>query len=227
MANKDLTLEEDNPDSLLVYMRWRAITQRPGVHRALAMQYWTFLFSDVNRRKSVTLHRPHVTAQYLDYKQGTYWGVLLNVHVFMPNMIKNNIPFEGCELPVEGDYFYLEKQKLRIPDYDDVVDFVEELHQRGLIVTDELVVKALENRAHMSPRTIQRRMTYVAGITRKELEMIRKARRAYGLLQEGFPITQVVDQAGYTDQAHLTKSLKLLAGQTPAQILAANKASEN
>ncbi|HEX6258244.1 MAG TPA: AraC family transcriptional regulator [Candidatus Saccharimonadales bacterium] len=223
----ELTLEENISNSPLVFMSWRAVAHRPGVHKALAMEYWTFLFGMVNGEKTVTLHRPHVKAVFLDYKKGTYWGVLLQAHVFMPTMIKNDVPPEGVALRVEGDCFFLHGHKFRIPEYEHTEVFAKELHQKGLIIVDELIAKALNGRAHMSRRTIQRRMLYVAGITRRELDMIRRARFAYSLLQQGLPIAEVAAQAGYTDQAHLTKSLKVLAGQTPAQILAAYAAQED
>ncbi len=216
-----LTLEENIPDSPLVFMSWRATARKPGIHKALAMEYWTFLFKMTGGKKSVTLHRPHAKALFLDYKEGIYWGILLKAHVFMPQILKNDIPPTGIVMPVEGDYFFLAGQRLRIPDYEQTEQFAEELLKKGLISVDELVAKALDGQAHMSPRTIQRRMLYVAGITRRELGMIRKARHAYALLQEGMSIADAAAHAGYVDQAHLTKSLKLLAGQTPAQILAA------
>jgi hypothetical protein len=37
-------------------------------------------------------------------------------------------------------------------------------------------------------------------------------------LQQGVSILDTVEQAGYFDQPHLTRSLKYLIGQTPAQI---------
>jgi methylphosphotriester-DNA--protein-cysteine methyltransferase len=47
---------------------------------------------------------------------------------------------------------------------------------------------------------------------------IERARHATNLLRRGAPIVDVVHDAGYFDQAHLTHSLKRFVGQTPAQI---------
>jgi transcriptional regulator GlxA family with amidase domain len=44
------------------------------------------------------------------------------------------------------------------------------------------------------------------------------------LLQSGIPIPETAFRAGYFDQPHLTRSLKLFAGQTPAQIIESNLA---
>jgi AraC-like DNA-binding protein len=37
-------------------------------------------------------------------------------------------------------------------------------------------------------------------------------------LKQGHPILDVVHEAGYYDQAHLTRSLQRFVGQTPARI---------
>ena len=50
-------------------------------------------------------------------------------------------------------------------------------------------------------------------------ETIERARQALSLLQKGEPILDTAYLLGYFDQPHLTRSLKLYAGKTPAQIL--------
>jgi AraC-like DNA-binding protein len=42
-------------------------------------------------------------------------------------------------------------------------------------------------------------------------------------LKQGVSILDTVYEAGYFDQAHLTRSLKHLIGQTPAQIIRAEQ----
>jgi AraC-like DNA-binding protein len=54
------------------------------------------------------------------------------------------------------------------------------------------------------------------------LRQIERARKAVELLQRGTPIPIVVHEAGYSDQPHLTKSLRRFIGQTPGQVLAAS-----
>jgi AraC-like DNA-binding protein len=48
---------------------------------------------------------------------------------------------------------------------------------------------------------------------------IEQARYATILLREGMPILDVVEQAGYYDQAHLTRSLRHRIGQTPTAVI--------
>jgi methylphosphotriester-DNA--protein-cysteine methyltransferase len=56
-------------------------------------------------------------------------------------------------------------------------------------------------------------------LTQGSIRQIERARRATILLQQGISIPDTVDQAGYADQAHLTRSLKYFIGKTPAQII--------
>lgn len=50
------------------------------------------------------------------------------------------------------------------------------------------------------------------------MRQIERARYATTLLQQGLSIPDVVYDAGYFDQPHLTRSLKRYIGQTPAQL---------
>jgi methylphosphotriester-DNA--protein-cysteine methyltransferase len=67
-------------------------------------------------------------------------------------------------------------------------------------------------------RTIQRRFLQATGLTQGAARQIERARYATHLLQQGTSIPDTVFEAGYFDQPHLTRSLKCLIGQTPAQI---------
>jgi methylphosphotriester-DNA--protein-cysteine methyltransferase len=75
----------------------------------------------------------------------------------------------------------------------------------------------------LSPRSVQRRFVQATGLTQGSIRTINRARRATLLLQQGFSILDTVEQAGYSDQAHLTRSLKQLIGKTPAQIINRSK----
>ena len=48
---------------------------------------------------------------------------------------------------------------------------------------------------------------------------IERARHATNLLSDGASILDAVHEAGYFDQAHLTRSLKVLIGETPAGVM--------
>lgn len=220
-----MILDEQTPNSPYVYMKWRAQADYDGVHLGVAMEYWTFFFRRENNKTEVIIGAPHARMLSLPYRAGgVYWGVLLKAHLFMPWLSKQEIPMDGLGLlVVDGTKLMIQDQEVPLPAYETAEEFVEQLVRRGIILSHPLVEKALNGVALLSERTVQRHMLQIAGLTQRELGRIRRARHAYALLQKGESIADVVIEAGYTDQSHLTKSLKLLAGQTPGQILAAYK----
>jgi AraC-like DNA-binding protein len=92
--------------------------------------------------------------------------------------------------------------------------------RNDLLTHDQIVDDALRGRTQsLSVRSLQRRFLHVTGLTHKTIQQIERARSALTMLQEGKPIVDVVHEAGYFDQPHLTRSLKLFAGQTPSEIV--------
>lgn len=74
-----------------------------------------------------------------------------------------------------------------------------------------------------SIRSQQRHFLQAAGITHGTIRQIKRARHATNLLKQGVSILDTAHQAGYYDQAHLTRSLSHFVGQTPAQIIRAEQ----
>jgi methylphosphotriester-DNA--protein-cysteine methyltransferase len=64
------------------------------------------------------------------------------------------------------------------------------------------------------------------GLTHGAVTQIERAHHAVALLRNGVSILDTVDRAGYADQPHLTRSLKRLIGQTPAQLTPLQKAMQ-
>jgi methylphosphotriester-DNA--protein-cysteine methyltransferase len=78
-------------------------------------------------------------------------------------------------------------------------------------------------REEQSLRSIQRHFIHATGLTHSMIRQIERARHATHLLKQGVSILDTVYEAGYYDQAHLTRSLKYLIGQTSAQIVRAKE----
>ena len=107
----------------------------------------------------------------------------------------------------------------QLPDYDNADTFVDWLVRKDLLARDPLVDAALQGQMQdRDLRTIQRRFLRATGLTQSAVRQIERARYATHLLQQGVSILDTVEQAGYFDQPHLTRSLKHFIGQTPAQI---------
>src|SRR5207244_5014583 len=107
----------------------------------------------------------------------------------------------------------------QFPDYDNADTFVDWLVRKDLLARDPVVDAALQGQLQdRDLRTIQRRFLRATGLTQSTVRQIERARYATRLLQQGVSILDTVLEAGYFDQPHLTRSLKYLIGQTPAQI---------
>ena len=94
------------------------------------------------------------------------------------------------------------------------------LARQGLIVRNPIVDRILDRRPHpLSLRTGQRRFLQATGLTHRTVRQIERARHATNLLKQGVSILDAVYEAGYFDQAHLTRSLKHFVGQTPGEVM--------
>jgi methylphosphotriester-DNA--protein-cysteine methyltransferase len=65
---------------------------------------------------------------------------------------------------------------------------------------------------------VQRRFQRATGMSHGLIAQIERAQRAAALLAQGVSILDTVEQAGYADQPHLTRSLRRFVGRTPAEL---------
>ncbi|MFV0259969.1 MAG: helix-turn-helix domain-containing protein, partial [Acidimicrobiales bacterium] len=56
------------------------------------------------------------------------------------------------------------------------------------------------------------------GLAPKQVDQLRRARRAHRLLLDGTTVADAAVAAGYSDQAHLTRAFRRLGDMTPARI---------
>ena len=98
--------------------------------------------------------------------------------------------------------------------------FIGRLLRAGRIGREPVVDNVVQgHRLALSTRTAQSRFVRATGLTYGAFRQTERARHATELLRSGVPIADVVHDAGYFDQAHLTRSLKRLIGLTPGQIV--------
>ncbi len=123
---------------------------------------------------------------------------------------------------VSARAFALDGETLEIPTFENAEGLVARLERRGLLARDELVEGATQGRARaISPRSMQRHFLSALGMTPKQFAQIRRACRAVDLLRTGMAPAAVAVEAGFSDQPHLTRSLRAIMGQTPGEILGA------
>jgi hypothetical protein len=124
----------------------------------------------------------------------------------------------GVVRPLVSAYaFTMDGETLEVPTFENAEGLVSRLERRGLLTRDDLVESAAEgNPRAISPRSMQRHFLLALGMTPKQFEQIKRACHALELLRQGMAPAAVAIEAGYSDQAHLTRALKAIMGQTPA-----------
>ena len=89
----------------------------------------------------------------------------------------------------------------------------------GLLLSDDLVARAFsETPKAASARSAQLHFKRTTGITQKSFQMIRRAQEAVRRLKAGETPAGVAAELGYTDQAHMIKSIKKIMGALPSNL---------
>jgi AraC-like DNA-binding protein len=114
----------------------------------------------------------------------------------------------------------LDGREWEMPTPQNVDVFVDRLRRAGLLVVDPLVEHLRRNHAvrGVSERTAQSRFRRAVGVPRRTVAVIERARYATRRLRAGASIADVVADAGFHDQPHLTRSVRRLIGHTPAEL---------
>ena len=153
------------------------------------------------------------------------FGIVLKHGTFLSPLPAKNLVDNPINLPeASSKSFWLHGAAWEMPNFENADTFLARLVREGLLLRDDVVTAVLENqRPALSPRSLERRFVQATGLSQGAIWQIERARQAMALLEQGIPILDVVEKAGYFDQPHLTRYLKRLMGQTPAQILRLNQ----
>lgn len=179
----------------------------------------------VTRREGtiqLTIRGPETKATTIECPAGAEWiGIRFSLGSFMPQyparrlMDRNDVNLRG----VTRRSFWLEGSAWEYPGFENAESFVTRLVKRGLLARDPAVEAAVHGEVQaLSRRSTQRHFLHATGLTHTTFRKILRARHAARLLREGVSIVDTVHEAGYYDQAHLTRSLRNLIGVTPARI---------
>jgi AraC-like DNA-binding protein len=213
---------EDRPsDSPFVERVWRSHSERAGTFASVATSLVEMVVSRVRGKRFLTLRGPETRATQADCPaDGEWFGIRFTLGSFLPqHPVHTLIDRQDEHLPDVGGRFWLDGCHWDYPDFDNAETFVRRLAQRGVIARDDMIAAALHGDHHArSRRTTQRHFLRAAGLTHVSVRQIERARYATHLLTQGVSILDAVHDAGYFDQAHLTRSLRHYIGQTPAGI---------
>ena len=224
----DLTFDERPSNSPFIETIWRSQSERAGPFISMAEADNSLVITKRRGRTTITVRGPETMATVADSDaEAEFVGIRLKAGVYLPHLPPRTLMDRHDEsLPEAGSgSFWLNGAVWQYPNYENVETFIERLVRDGALAWDAAVGAALQGRpVEMSLRTVERRFIHATGLPRGSLHQIQRARYATNLLKDGLPILDVVIQAGYFDQAHLTRALRRFIGLTPGQVTRSGQA---
>jgi len=114
---------------------------------------------------------------------------------------------------------WIDSERLEVPTFDNVEHLVAAMARKGLLERDPVVARALQGGdPRLDERSIQRHFAAVTGLSLKGFQQIARAHQAVRLLRSGLSASQVAAELGFSDQSHMSHSLKRFLGRTPSQL---------
>lgn len=213
--------EERLSESPLVERIWSTRSDRAGSFTSISTVSWSMVISKCNGRTGISLHGPATGATCKEFPPRAEWfGISFKPGTFVPH-----IPFRAfidgyIALPdVSGNTFSMCHSAWQLPNYENADTFVDQLVRAGVLMHDPLLNAVRQGHSQaLSLRTVQYRVLHSTGLSQRAIRQIERARSAATMLKQGMSIFDTVYEAGYSDQPHLTRSLKHFIGHTPAEI---------
>jgi len=218
-----LHFDDTLSDSPHIERVWRSHTERGGEFLSVAGNHFEMVVSRYQGKSFVTIRGPETHATPCDCPPGGEWfGIRFKLGTFMPDlppaqlMDRNDVTLPDAS----SRAFWWNGSAWEYPTFENADVFVNRLVRKGIVVRDGVVDSALRGEhGGRSLRSAQRHFLKATGLTHAALRQIERARYATMLLTQGVSILDTVHRTGYSDQAHLTRSLKYRIGQTPAEIV--------
>jgi hypothetical protein len=194
---------------------WQSTNVSDGTYLATPDRSWDLIaMIHADGRKEMMLTGQATKPMYVPYFAGTSSVVIS----FTPSSYLPSYPsdalidsFEMLTTP-DNEHFVLAGHTFSFPTFENAEILVEQMIEKGILKSDPVV--GGKQSAHSS-RTAQRHFTSTTGMSRKSLEQIERAQHAVSLLQKGKRPADAAADSGYSDQPHLTKSLKKIMGVSP------------
>lgn len=222
--------EERPSESSFVETIWRTQSENEDSFISRAVSHWEIVVTKQDGKTALTLRGPETQATLAPCPANAeFFGIQFKLGTFMPHLPVSSLVDNTTTLPAAtSQSFWLNHSAWQFPNFDDADTFVDKLVREGLLVREAVVDAVLRGQRQgrlaqsatpkVSLRSIQRHFIQATGLTHRTIQQIERAQQAADLLEQGVSILDTVDQTGYADQPHLTRSLKRFIGQTPAQM---------
>lgn len=219
--------EDRLSDSPLVERVWTARSERAGQFLSVASGNSEIVVSRLRDQTFITVRGPETKATQAECPpDGDWLGIRFKAGAFLPEFLPGTVR-DRSDFNLPGATkrsFWLTGSAWEYPTFENADTFVARLFKKGILVRDRLVDAVLNGEPEaLSRRSAQRHFARATGLTHATYRKIARARFATSLLLDGMPIVDAAHLAGYFDQPHLTRALKILIGQTPAEIARGNE----
>ena len=190
---------------------------------SVAVPHWEILVVKHSRRPTTMIIRgPETKASIREIPQAAeFIGIEFKLGTFIPALAIEALVDVAMELDaVSGTQINLARSNWEIPSFENAADFVTHLARDSVLIRDPLVEQILLRKpVAITERSTQRRLLRATGLTYGTVRQIERAERTVALLAAGTSILDAVEIAGYSDQAHMTRSLQRFLGKTPGDLL--------
>jgi len=205
---------------------WSAECDSPTAFSSLASATAGIGFARIGGTWAVHLRGPATKATTMTCSADSeYFGADFQLGAYLPMFPPGRLTnLRDAVLPTLPDgRILLDGLAWEMPTPQNIDVFIERLQRADLMVYDPLINELRHGAVRTMPkRTAQSRFVRAVGLPLRTLELIDRARRAVRMLSAGSTIADVAVEAGYYDQAHLTRSLRRLIGHTPAEVARGN-----
>jgi hypothetical protein len=202
------------------------IWRTPGVpDRAMisvAVPHWQIVFVKTPDGVTSAFARgPETRATIVEIPRGVeFVGIEFKLGTFMPALGFETLVDVSRPLDVASNSRVdFAGSSWEIPNFENAEDFVARLVEGGAVVRDPIVEQTmLRKHVAVTERSVQRRFLRATGLTYATIRQIERAERTVALLNAGMPILDAVESAGYSDQAHMTRSFQRFLGKSPGRL---------
>ena len=222
-ASTIFPIEDRSTRSDFVERIWRT----PGVPDkamiSVAVPRWQIVVvKSAHAPTGVYIRGPETKASIVQIPQDAeFFGIEFKLGTFIPALPVGTLVDIGRELDAASrTKVHLAGSNWEIPDFENAADFVAHLARGGALVRDPIVEQAmLRGPVAITERSVQRRFVRATGVTYGTVRQIERAKRTAALLAAGTSILEAVEIVGYSDQAHMTRSLQRFLGKTPGKLV--------
>jgi hypothetical protein len=201
---------------------WRTPAVPDKAMISVAVPHWQIVVVKSSRGPtSVFVRGPETRATIVEIPQDAdFIGIEFKLGTFMPALPVETLVGVGRKLDAASrTKINLAGSNWEIPSFENAADFVARLARDGALVRDRVVEQTLRRKpVAITERSVQRRFLRATGLTYGTVHQIERAERTVSLLTAGTSIVEAVGIAGYSDQAHMTRSLQRFVGKTPGKL---------